>query len=302
MAVIIPLLAVYGGATAGMALAAGTIAAGAATFAAGLAVAGGISAGLGLVTNNKKLQKFGSMLSLASGVVGALSAASSGAAAAGEASSAWDAAGSADGSDAGMLARNSRPIADAASPAGEIANAGSIAAPNITGPMAPGGMPFDGANINGLDLPGATPGALNGAPSSALTNSLTGAQQTPSIANAYQTPVQQLSSTAIPDAGSALRMVDAAPGGVQQAANGMAQSDIASYFKQAMEKSGKMIDGAGKWVQANPQLATIAGQTLQGYQQGAQADEAQNYQRSIYERVKKNLNNPVRLQYNPIGG
>jgi len=211
VAVIIPLITVASGISAGMAVAGGA----ALTFASGMAIAGGIATGLGLVTNNKKLQRFGSILALAGGIAGAVQNLSAGAASAGDASSAWDAAGSAEGSDAGLMARHAKPVADAAGPAADIASA--------AGPAQ--NFSFDEfAGMGGKSA--AQPSLMQ----SATANNLTSVQEPSLLAAARQTPVEQLGLNAMPEVGGINQGImpgaSVAESSVQGVAKGMTKSNL----------------------------------------------------------------------------
>lgn len=280
MAVIIPLLAVYGGVTAGVAMAAGA----AVTFAGAMAVAGGMAAGLGLIGNDKDFQRLGSTL----GMIGSAAGAMQGAAAAGEASQAY---GIADGTvDAAESAKFARQGAAAAETGQVGADLGNIAQAGADiGDFSP--------NLGG-SAPGGAPQTVAGS-SQSIANGLTGGGQE-SLAQQFQTgPTQAVDS-------QGLSYQAGRDSALKEAAGSMTQNDIAaplqrgidkasSLMGQAWDGAGKMLDGAGKWVQKNPNAAAMVFNTV-GNAYGPEA-EALDYRKSIMERANRNANSPIRMRY-----
>jgi hypothetical protein len=277
MAVILPLLAVYGGVTAGISMAA----AGAATFAGALAVAGGMAAGLGIVTKDKDFQRLGSILSAASGIANAAQGLASGAGNAADAANAAD--GSIDAAESAKLARQGSPVgsspAPAAPPGAELGSTAGLGEFGATGdPYNPG--------------TGAPAGAVAES-SQQIASNLTGGE---GMADAYKTA---------PTAG-AEGMPTSGPSALQEAAASMTKNDIVSMlergtanakslFGQAAEGAGKVMDAAGNWVQKNPHASNLMFKALEGMY-GPQSEQM-DYERGLLERARRNVNSPVRLQY-----
>jgi hypothetical protein len=55
------------------------------------------------------------------------------------------------------------------------------------------------------------------------------------------------------------------------------------------------MDAAGNWVKQNPQASNLMFKALEGMY-GPQAEQM-DYERGLLERARRNVNSPVRLQY-----
>ena len=86
----------------------------------------------------------------------------------------------------------------------------------------------------------------------------------------------------------------------------MTQNDIAAQLQrgtdkagslmgQAWDGAGKMLNGAGEWVQKNPNAAAMVFNAV-GNAFGPEA-EALDYRKSIMERANRNANSPIRMRY-----
>ena len=287
MAVAIPLLAVAGGVSAGVAMAAGA----AVTFASAMAVAGGMMAGLGLISNDKDMQRMGSMLSAVSGLSGAFTGGANAAATAGAAES------------AGGLS---------AEAAGLGAETGSLGAgynfDGIGNYSGVGAAPTPGAGLGQAAGGAGAAGQINpqaaglGQASQDIASSLTGSEGG-LLARAYQT-----AQTA--PLGAAAPVAQTPAGALKQAASTMNQSDLLAGGRAAVEKgqsllgqawdgAGDFMKDAGKWAQTNPNAASMVFQTIGGAVDGAYGPQAKalRMRESLIEEARRNSNSPVRLQY-----
>lgn len=277
MAVIIPLLAVYGGVTAGMAMAAGA----AVTFGGVMAVAGGMAAGLGVLTGDKDFQRLGSTLSAVSGLANA----AQGLAGAGEASQAFNAAdGSMDAAEAAKFARQGQ---EAASIGSAPASAGAAGAETGLGAdLGEFGMAGD------LNQPGMTgqPQGTVAESSQQIASKLTGGEN---MADAYKT-----APTATTDA-QGLSYQVGRDSALQEAASSMTKNDIVSMLERGASNAkslfGQAVDGAGTWMQKNPVASNMMFKALEGMY-GPQAEQM-DYERGLMDRARRNMNTPVRMQY-----
>ncbi len=287
MAVAIPLLAVAGGVSAGMAIAAGA----AVTFAGAMAVAGGMAAGLGLLTGDKDFQRLGSVLSAVGGLAGGLSnlAGAAGATEAGASSAGYinqmDAA-----SDAASAASGSGSIGY---DIGDIGNYGQV-----------GQAPTPGADLGRVVQP--SPGTINpqaaglGPATQDIAGSLTGSEGG-LLTKAYGSAPTV--TGALPS--SAVSTVPT-PNPLAEFAKGITQNDITSMLQRGAEKAGSLmgqawdgagnvLNSAGQWVQKNPQAASMVFNAV-GNAFGPEA-EMMDLRKSLMDRARQNSNSPIRLQY-----
>lgn len=284
MAVILPIIAIYGGVTAGMAMAAGA----AVTFAGAMAVAGGMAAGLGVITGDKDFQRLGSILS----AVGGIANAAQGLAGAGEASSGFDIAdGSMDAAESAKLARQGAPT-DVAPSVGDVA----VAAQPGLNPDVYGDLGEFGA-AGGMQQPPGQPAGTVAQSSQQIASKLTGGGE--SMAETFSTAP----TTVVDPQGLAATSGQSA---LQEAASSMTKSDIVSMlergsanakslFGQAVDGAGKTLNAAGQWVQKNPAASNMMFKALEGMY-GPEAERL-DYERGLMDRARSSLNRPVRLQY-----
>lgn len=288
MAVAIPVLAVFGGVSAGMAMAGiGVATAAAVTFSGAMAVAGGMMAGLGLISNDKDMQRMGSMLSAVSGLSGAFTGGANAAATAGAAESAGGLSAEAAG-----LGAETGSLGDGYNFDGIGNYSGVGAAPMPGGNL---GQAAGGAGAAGQISPQA---AGLGQASQDIASSLTGSEGG-LLAKAYQT-----AQTA--PLGAAAPVAQTPAGALSEVAQGITQNDITAMLQrgadkagslmgQAWDGAGKVLNSAGQWVQKNPQAASMVFNAV-GNAFGPEA-EAMDLRKSLIDRARQNSNSPVRLQY-----
>lgn len=238
---------------------------------------GGMVSGLGLLSGEKKLMKVGGILSLASSVVngvqgltGAATETAKGAAAGETASTLLG--GGVDETAASLLtspgaASNFPTLADAYAPsAGVSPVTGMVDAAANSGGIA--------QQLTQAAQPATGFGTLPAGSASALTSAAQPAQQS---------LLEKFAST-------------------------IGQSDLAAANKAAAMETPSIwnsikggIDATGKWIDKNPMAASFGLQAVQGLAGAYEQDKAQDYQRSLYERARANLNSPVRLTFTPGG-
>ncbi len=244
-------------------------------FAAYAAIAGAVLTTAGALTGNKDLMRIGAVVGVVGGIAGFASGAASGA----EAVSGMDLA-----ADAGTGANSVGTAAgavDAAQAAGEVGSAAGVSsnvvAPPSTAPPAPVAV--------------APPDAVTTAPTAGGTSLADVAAKNAStipVSTAATTPADAMSSY------QALENQAASP--LSKAASNYTSSDLSSWWDKAMA-AGKT---AGKTVldftKQNPELVKIGGQVLMAMND-PQA-EALEYQKSLMEQARRNINSPVVLGYN----
>jgi hypothetical protein len=257
---------------------------GIATFGGALAVAGGMMSGLGLLGNDKKMLRLGSIASAVSGMLGT-----------------------------GAAEAGSQTIGDSMTSYGEGIAEGVQGDFGLTGgksmlttppPAAPQALGEVGSGL-GADL-----GSVAQAPGATLKIPTAGLTQTPQsggLADLLSGPAKAPTSGVY----GAMPATNAPTGSLlEQAARGLTQQDITAAAKQQAVKQslweqtfGGVKDaakGLGQFTRENPELVNIASQAIQGAY-GPQAEEM-DYRRSLYERSRANLNAPVRLKYQPTPG
>ena len=282
MAVVVPLLSMVAAGSA----AAGVVATGVATFGTFLTIAGGVASGIGLLTKDKDLQKIGGILSLASGVVnGVQNMAGAGT---------QTAAGADAASTAEMLTQGAQGTESLLTNPGMATGAAQPslmqAAQQAAGPT----TSLTGMDtMTGIDAGGnvvAPMGGGMGSPSAGIAQQLTGGATSGGLAAPTVSGAAQ-------------------PSLLEQAARNLTQSDVASATRNLSLQTGASpslwetvkggAQGIGQFMQKNPVLSNMGFQALAGMY-GPEA-EAMDYQRSLYERSRRNLNNPIRLQFTPGG-
>lgn len=286
IAVAIPLLSIAGGVTAGMALTAGTVAAGAATFGAFLSVAGGMASALGMLGKNKDMAKLGGILSLAGGITSAVTGAAN-AAGSGTATATGDAMDTAKAMTQGAEGGETLLTAPGTATGAQMPTLGSAGAA-----AQPPGMDF----MTGIDTGGTVSapmgGGLGGGAGQSVADSLMGRAQAGVLSGGATSgaPMPQMTDF------------------LSEAAKGMTSGDVAGAIKNVQTQAGSLWDKAtgmagkaGEWVQKNPMAASFAMQGLSGTMAARQQQEALDYQRSLIERARANLNSPVRMSFTPGG-
>jgi hypothetical protein len=88
----------------------------------------------------------------------------------------------------------------------------------------------------------------------------------------------------------------------------MTSGDVAGAIKGVQQQAGSSpmslmdrVRGAGEWVQKNPYPAMMGLQAATGIANANSQQDAQDYQRSLIERARANLNSPVRMSFTPGG-
>lgn len=260
MAVALPIISAFSAVSA----AGGVGAALTAGFASFAAVAGGFITGAGLLSGNKKLQKFGSLVSLAGGIYSmASNLGGAGATAGDEASSAWDSADASAGKDAAQFGKHAREVAEAAT------NTGGAAAQSVaeaTGGIGPFVDPTGAAEI-GLSMPG-------------------GSLVDQARALGYATPPAATPSWA------------AAPSASKAIVEGAGQIKSGDHLNSLLEQIGRGAKGVGQFVKDNKELVQLGGSMLQSMYDPRY--EALDYEKGLRAQRLRNLNNPIVLGNNPI--
>jgi hypothetical protein len=75
----------------------------------------------------------------------------------------------------------------------------------------------------------------------------------------------------------------AVPQSVAEGARGLTQNDLTAFWEK--------LKGAGQWMSKNPELLKLGSGIVAGMQEADQLD----YQRSLMDRARANLNNPIKL-------
>ena len=274
MAVAIPLVMAYGAVASGAVVG----------LAAYATVAGAVLSTVGALDGNKDLRKLGAVLQLGSalytGFSGAAGAGASGGAAADAAAA--DAAG-------GMAPQfGSQAAYDAG-----IGNVASEAAGQAVNTGALGQQAASGS----LDTLYGAPADVQQEMSGGLFNRAASNQAAAGAPSMYG------GAETNPDALSHFYGGDQAGGALDQQASTVASSDFAKWLDSAMGKAGSALKQTGKFVQDNKEVVSMGGNAVNSMY-GPQARLAQiqqdqmNYQRSLLERARANINAPVALRYN----
>lgn len=263
MAVVVPLISMYAGVTAGMALTAGTVAAGMATVGAYLAVAGAMASGLGLISGDKEFKRIGAYLSLAGGLASGMHSLAAGA----------------DAGSAGSMAAADEVYAGAAGEAG--ASAGGAGAAPTAGAAAEQTLRFpgDATDLGYAETPSQT--AIT-APSTAPKSLLEQAAQSQNQADMQSTLAKTTQQAQAAQAGQTSAMP---PPRVTP-----------SLWETARDAMG----GMGKFL-TTPQGVEFMGQTMAGYSEDRARQQELDYRRSLMEEVRRNMNSPVKMGYFPAG-
>jgi hypothetical protein len=237
--------------------AAGAVIAGTATFVQFATVAGAVLSGVGALTGEKDLMKIGAVMSIGGALAGGLSSL-----AGTEAASAGAAAGG-----AGEVVSRAAD-SQAANAALGMDAAGASTAEAATAPVtsaAPGGASL---MDRAAQAPGA--GAAGTAAGEAATSPLTQAA-----------PIQ-------PATPVGFNLVD---GKLVEAAQGLTSNDLSSWW----EKARRTGSGVAAWMEKNPNLMKVGGEMLSAMY-GPQAEQM-DFQKSLYERSRANLNSPISMRY-----
>lgn len=262
----------------------GAVVAGTAGLAAYATVAGAVLTGVGALTGKKDLVKIGSVLSLGGGLATAFGVGGGTAAAS-----------SAMGPQAiEKAAEATAPsLTDAATTA---ATEAATAAPAI----AP--MSAEGVTSAGVVQDAAT-GVTNGATAAPPPTTLAGIaaqQQAPGAGGGAASTFATGGTTAAPTINAAQPINPQYPtldetSRIGQIAQGTTSNDLQSWWQKA-QAAGKGVAG---FMEKNPNLLKLGGDVLNSMY-GAQAQQF-DWQKSLYERSRANLNSPVALTYTPGG-
>jgi hypothetical protein len=273
MAVAIPLVASFAAGAAGVA-AIGTATTVLGTIAAYATVAGAVMTGVGALTGKKDLVKIGGILSLAGGLGTLATGAGNGAAA-----SAGGATGGGEAVDQLAAEYAAGASGQTGAAAGAIGDATSTVGASVP-VTAPQAVPMaGGADMAGF---GASPQPLMQA-GQAQASQAAGGLNAPGAPPVPTTSVPVTAPPGIPDQ-------------IQQYAQGQTMGDMQSFWDR--------VKGVPAAIKSNPEMAKLIGQTVSGgvqaygqAQQNKLLEEQQNYQRSLMERARANLNNPIRITY-----
>lgn len=312
---VIPVIASFAAAGSAIAAAGGIVAA-MSTFTGFLAVAGAALTGIGAITGKKDLVKIGSLMTLGSSLASAASSASSTAASEVAAEQAaqegFRAAEYSDmaaynGGNAAASSGSVTPTTAGMEQATEgAANAGVSESAIDPLERANAAAAEEGASIferASAASSGSTPaaaGSTGAAEGSSILDKLTAAQE-PGSTVLGDINRQALQIGVEPSA--------AVPSGVTINGQVMTTDPIAQYASQtpastinasnaaSAQRSASMLDNVGQWVKNNKELAQLGGQLVTGLAQGYGQQQALDAQQSIYERRRRNLNNPVALTF-----
>ena len=315
---VVPIVMSFAAAGSAIAAAGGVIAA-MSTFTGFLAVAGAALTGIGAITGKKDLVKIGSLMTLGSSLASA--AGSAGGATAGEAAAGTgaDAATSeawANGAGLGKdtVAASSGEAAGSVTPATagmEQATTGAAEAGVSQSTIDPLERANAAAGEGGSSIFERATAASNGATPAAAGS--TGAVEGSSILDKL-TAAQEPGSTVLGDINRQALQIGvepsaALPGGVAVNGQAVATDPIAQYASQtpastinasnaaSTQRSASMLDQVGQWTKNNKELAQLGGNLLTGLANGYGQQQALDAQMSIYERRRRNMNNPVALTF-----
>ncbi len=302
MPMVIPLVAAFAAGAGGVAAlgaaatvvgVAGTIA----TVAAYATIAGAVLTGVGALTGSKGLMKIGAILSIGGGITSLATAAFSGV---GAATSALD-VGAADGAIAangGSMAASTagNAAADAGMALAEGATPSSLTGLQTGAPLSPvtptTGMPVASSDVNLTPLNSAADGAGNvamqeGATPASLTDQAMSAADPSAITPEAMSGAPNTATRAVTNAPSSTPALDK----LSAAAGRTDSASMTSWFDKMRNVGGAV----GEFMQKNPQLVKIGGDMLSSMY-GPQAEKF-DYEKSLMDRARSNLNNPVAMRY-----
>lgn len=261
----------------------GAVVAGTAGLAAYATVAGAVLTGVGALTGKKDLVKIGSVLSLGGGLATAFGVGGSAASAA----------------TGGMGAQAIEKAAEATAPSltdAASSVAGSAAGEAATAAPAIAPMSAEGVTSAGVVQDAAT-GVTNGATAAPPPTTLAGIaaqQQAPGAGGGVASTFATGGTTAAPTINPQYPTLDETSR-IGQIAQGTTSNDLQSWWQKA-QAAGKGVAG---FMEKNPNLLKLGGDVLNSMY-GAQAQQF-DWQKSLYERSRANLNSPVALTYTPGG-
>jgi len=266
MAFVLPIVSAISTLTA-----AGSIAGALSTVGGFLSVAGGVLAGVGALTGKKDLVKLGALFTLGSAASGALGF--------GEASTGIGAA--ADTAGSGL--QGAADAVQGATATGEGLQASTMVdSVKGFGDTAAFKAPVD----YGLTSATNNGGGLMMQKAQQLAQS---AAQPSSLAAAAGGPV----GGAVAPADYGLSSLTQAAKPLPASAAGITQTDLQSVLNKGWQRAQDMLKNTGQFIKDNKELAQIGGQALSSMY-GPQAEQF-DYQRSLMEQARRNLNSPIRL-------
>ena len=261
MAVVVPLIASFASVSAGIAaVGAATTALG--TFAAYASIAGGMLGGLGALSGDKDLMKIGGILSIG----GALGTAFGGAA-----GSALSEGAVSEGATQAVSEGGVDELAKAAGGTG-MNEASQVGAQTAEAPMSYADLASE--RLNGVGSAAQPVAEATAAPAGLADSAIQRLGDAPPI----DVP-PGATATAPWQAGTNI------PAQLVDGARDLTQGDMSAWFEK--------LKGVGNWLGKNPELLKVGGSVLNSMY-GPQA-EALDYQKSLVERARQNLNNPIRL-------
>lgn len=282
MAFVLPIIAAVGTVSA-----AGGVVAAMSTVGGFLSVAGGVLAGVGALTGKKDLVKLGGLFSLGSAAAGALGVggASTGIGGAAGATE-GGAAVAGEGLQAGQMTEGIKGFGDTAALKEGAAN------------YSLGG---GGGSGQGLMMQKAQQFATQAAQPSSLVADASGLSAAGSGGGGSLAGVQAPGLTPTVSAPTDYTLASAVQGAkpLPASAAGITQNDLQSVLSKGWQRAQEMLKNTGQFVKDNKELAMIGGQALTSMY-GPQAEQM-SYQRSIMDRINRNLNSPVRLGITPGG-
>ena len=277
MPMVIPIVAVFASG------AVGAVIAGTATFAAYASVAGAMLSTAGALSGNKDLSRIGAIVSIGGGIANVAGIGSS----AGSGAAANAAASAAD------VEANLAIDAASASSAAEPAAAAATGAATETAANTVGGLPDlsqSGSDMGWYNAAQQTPVAGNMAGTTPDPTSLIDGATNPlapqPVATSPVSPVAPVTPAASTPAADRLA----------ELGKGMTWGDIQSYFGKAQQGLGQV----GTWMKDNPALVKVGGEMLSSMY-GPNA-ERMSMEKSLMERARANLNNPIKMSFNKTGG
>lgn len=274
MAFVLPIIAAVGTVSA-----AGGVVAAMSTVGGFLSVAGGVLAGVGALTGKKDLIKLGGLFSLGSAAAGALGVGGASTGIGGAAEAATEGASIAgDGLQASQMTEGIKGFGDTAalkegavnyslgsggSGQGLLMQKAQQFATQAAQPTSlvadAGGLTAGtgGGSLAGVQAPGLTPTTVSAPTDYTLASAVQGAKPLPA------------------------------------SAAGITQNDLQSVLSKGWQRAQEMLKNTGQFVKDNKELAMIGGQALSSMY-GPQAEQF-DYQRSLMEQARRNLNSPIRL-------
>lgn len=301
MAVAIPVIAAFASG------AVGAVVAGTATFGAYLTVAGAALSTLGAVTGKEDLMKLGGVLSIGGGLASGFGVGGEGVSAAAATEQAaresFRAAEYADmakyaGEGAGNAAANSTAGLDQAMSGAQNSGVTEAIDPleraneSFMASEGAGSSIFERASASAS--PAVQPAAGDGA---SILERLSATQEPSSFAMINRQALQPgvSPSAALPSGVTINGQVLSVNDPLSSGANTLTSSQVDQLNARSANRLQGSLSNVGKWVRENKELAQLGGQMLSAMND-PRADQL-DFERSIYARRMRNLNNPVALTF-----